>query len=147
MNTGVSSTGVSVELLKIWVPSIVSIITLLINMGFYIFGQPRLGYKYKRKEELSKICEEMFTYLSEIVSLKDLAGAPTKIRNFSLKIHLCFKKGTASKDLSDCLEVIYQMVKQRKNFNDDNDMEEWNDNFRNQCRELRRLLGKYCGGL
>ena len=94
--------------LKIWVPSIVSIITLLVNMGFYIFGQPSLGYKYKRKEHLANICGEMFTYLSEIVSYDDFSGVPTNVRDYSLKIHLCFKSGTATKEISDSLERIFQ---------------------------------------
>ncbi len=147
MDAGTATAGVTLEELKLWVPTIVSIITLLINMGFYVFGQSRLGYKYKRKEELAKISEEMCAYLSEIVSLESFTGVPTKIRNYSLRIHLCFKDGTAKKKLADKLEEIFQAVKQRKTLNDAQDIEAWNERFRNQSRELRKQLGKYCGGL
>lgn len=147
MNICAHLLGMTTEELKIWVPSFVSVITLLINMAFYIFAQPRLGYKYKRKEELAIISAEMFTYLSEIVSLEDFTGVPTKLRNYSLKIHLCFKKGSAKKNIADMLEELFQMAKRRKNLKDEDDIQAWNEELREKCRELRKQLGKYCGGL
>lgn len=133
--------------LAIWIPCIVSIVTLLLNLGFYIFIQPRQSYAYKRKEDLAKISGEMFTYLSGVVSLDDFNGIPTQIRNFSLKIHLCFRTGTAPKEIADCLESIFQMAKERKGFSSEDDVNKWNENFRTELRQLRNGIGKYCGGL
>lgn len=136
-----------IEVLKVWLPSIVSIITLLINLCFYIFVQPRLGYKYKVKEQLYRECTELFVFLTDIVSKTDFNGVPTKIREHSLKIHLCFVSGKADDKTSEKLEEIYQMTKNRKTLNADTEIEAWNIQFRKKSRELRKLLGHYCGGL
>ena len=136
-----------IEVLKVWLPSIVSIITLLINLCFYIFVQPRLGYKYKVKEQLYRECTELFVFLTDIVSKADFNGVPTKIREHSLKIHLCFVNGKADDKTSEKLEEIYQMTKNRKTLNADTEIEAWNIQFRKKSRELRKLLGRYCGGL
>lgn len=136
-----------IEVLKVWLPSIVSIITLLINLCFYIFVQPRLGYKYKVKEQLYRECTELFVFLTDIVSKADFNGVPTKIREHSLKIHLCFVSGKADDKTSEKLEEIYQMTKNRKTLNADTEIEAWNILFRKKSRELRKLLGRYCGGL
>lgn len=136
-----------IEVVKVWLPCIVSIITLLINLCFYIFVQPRLGYKYKVKERLYLECSELFVYLADIVSKDDFNGVPTQIREHSLKIHLCFVSGKADEKTSAKLEEIYQMTKKRKNLNTGAEIEAWNDQFRIASRELRKLLGRYCGGL
>ena len=115
-----------IEVLKVWLPSIVSIITLLINLCFYIFVQPRLGYKYKVKEQLYRECTELFVFLTDIVSKADFNGVPTKIREHSLKIHLCFVSGKADDKTSEKLEEIYQMTKNRKTLNADTEIEAWN---------------------
>ena len=119
-----------IEVLKVWLPSIVSIITLLINLCFYIFVQPRLGYKYKVKEQLYRECTELFVFLTDIVSKTDFNGVPTKIREHSLKIHLCFVSGKADDKTSEKLEEIYQMTKNRKTLNADTEIEAWNIQFR-----------------
>lgn len=146
MNNMVNSMA-DIETIKVWLPSIVSIITLLINLTFYIFVQPRLGYKYKVKEQLYQECSELFAYLADVVSRTDFNGVPTQIRKHSLKIHLCFESGKADDETSEKLEKIYQMTKDRKNLNTDAEIETWNKQFRDESRELRKLLGRYCGGL
>lgn len=100
--------------LQIWVPAIVSVVTLAVNMLFYIFAQPKISYKNKVKESLSKVSVELFDYISEIVSYNDFSGVPTKIRQYSIRIHMCFKEGTAPKELEAILEEIYQAVKKEK---------------------------------
>lgn len=136
-----------IEVVKVWLPSIVSIITLMINLCFYIVVQPRLGYKYKVKEQLYQVSTELFVYLADIVSQTDFNGVPTKIREYSLKIHLCFVGGKADDKTSEKLEEIFQMAKNRKTLIADADIQVWNDKFRVEVRELRKLLSHYCGGL
>ena len=129
-----------------WLPTITSLLTLAVNIYFYICIQTRLGYEYKRKEDLARTCEDFFKYLSKVISFEDFNGVPTEIRNYSLKIHLCFINGQADKDISDKLESLFQLAKQRKSV-DSSSIEEWNVEFRNNVRDLRHLLGKYCGGI
>lgn len=129
-----------------WLPTITSIVTLAVNILFYVCIQSRLGYEYKRKEDLATICEDFFKYLSEVVSYEDFRGVPTTIREYSLKIHLCFLEGQADEDISNKLEDLFQMAKERKSMGSDN-TETWNRDFRQTVRELRHLIGKYCGGI
>ena len=145
--TCVDSNAIQGNNLAIWVPSIISIITLLFNLGFYIFCELRLGYKYRIKQELAKISAELLTYLAEIVSYDTFEGVPTQIRNYSLKIHLCFKTGTADEEIAEELEQIFQAVKCRKKLTDASEIGEWNEKFRKKVRKLRCLLSKYCGAL
>lgn len=133
--------------LEVWLPAVISIVTLVINIAFYICVQSRLGYEYKRREDLAIICEDFFAYISEIISYKNFDGVPTQIRNYSLKIHLCFENGMADKTISEKLEKLFQMAMQRKELDESKDIDIWNNNFRNQSYELRRELGKYCGGI
>lgn len=132
---------------EIWVPAAVSIITLIVNMLFYLFAQPRITYKAIAKENLAKVAVELLNYLAEIVSLDNFDGVPTKIRKYSLQIHLHFKKGTSDGKIEMLLEKIYQEVKLRKNLNTEVEIANWNDNFRVLVRELRKNLAKYCGAL
>ncbi len=133
--------------LALWVPSMISILTLLFNVGFYIFCELRLGYKYQMKQELAKISAELLTYIAEIVSFDTFENVPTTIRNYSLKIHLCFKSGTADKEVAEELEKIFQAVKRRKGITDENEIDQWNSDFRRKARTLRCLLSRYCGAL
>lgn len=135
------------EMLKVWLPSIVSVITLLVNIGYYTFVQPRQNFAYKRREDFCKISSELLTFLSEVVSFDDFSGVLTQIRNYSLKIHLCFKEGEADNSIAERLEEIFQMVKQRKEMDDDTEISCWNDRFRNKVRELRKNLAKFSGVL
>ena len=124
---------------------IVSVVTLIINIFYYIFIQTRLGYKYETKKEFAKICSEFFTYLSEIVSYEKFEGVPTAIRNYSMRIHLCFKSGQADQNITDLLESLYQMAKRRKGLVEKQDTDAWNEEFRAEVTRLRRAVSKYCG--
>ncbi len=84
-------------------------------------------------------------YLAEIISYEDFSGVPTKVRKYSLQIHLCFKKGTANGQLELLLEQIYKEVKNRKTMSDEKLIEEWNDKFRVLVRNLRKALAEWCG--
>ncbi len=137
----------SAEVLKSWGPSIVSIIVLFINILYYIFGQPKVSFKARRKEQLVNISEEFLIFLSEVVSYSDFSGVPTKIRNYSLKIHLCFKEGTAPDHLAKILEELFQKVRLRKGMTTQQDIDKWNGEFRCKVRELRKELAEYCGVL
>lgn len=131
--------------MEIWIPAVVSIITLLVNMFFYIFVQPRLTYKTTAKESLTKVSVELLNYLAEIVSYEDFTGVPTKIRKYSLQIHLQFKNGTAKGDIELNLEKVFQEIQKRKQLSTEVEIEKWNEGFRVLVRDLRKSLAKYCG--
>lgn len=133
--------------LEIWIPAIVSIITLLLNLMFYIFIQPRLTYKATAKESLKKVSVELMNYIAEIISYEDFSNVPTQIRQYSLQIHMHFKKGTSDGQLEILLEQVFKEVKRRKGLIIANDIDKWNDDFRVLARKLRKELAKYCGAL
>lgn len=131
--------------LEIWIPAAVSMITLLLNLIFYIFVQPRITYKSTAKESLTKTSVELLNYLAEIVSMDNFEGVPTKIRKYSIEIHLQFKDGTADGKIELLLEQIFQEVQKRKKITSEAEIDTWNENFRIKVRELRKALAKYCG--
>lgn len=131
--------------LKIWIPAIVSIVTLVINLLFYIFVQPHLTYRAAAKESLTKTAVKLLNYMTEIVSFESFDGVPTNIRKYSMQIHLQFKSGTADHSVELLLEQIFQEVKKRKEIVSSDEIDKWNDNFRVLARELRRELAKYIG--
>lgn len=133
--------------LEIWIPAIVSIITLMLNLLFYIFIQPRLTYKATAKESLKRIAVDLMNYLAEIISYEDFSNVPTQIRKYSLQIHMHFKKGTSDGQLEIFLEQVFQAVKIRKSLTKDEDVDKWNDDFRVLARDLRKQLAKHCGAL
>ena len=133
--------------LEIWVPAIVSIITLVLNLLFYIFIQPRLTYKATAKESLKKVSVDLLNYLAEIISYEQFDGVPTQIRKYSLQIHLHFKAGTSDGALEILLEQIFNEVRKRKNLTSTDDIDKWNDEFRVLARNLRKKLAKHCGVL
>lgn len=141
--------GVTLETnsLEIWIPAIVSIITLLLNLMFYIFIQPRLTYKATAKESLKKISVELLNYLAEIISYEKFDGVPTQIRKYSLQIHLHFKEGTSDGQLEILLEQVFKEVRKRKSLTTTADIDKWNDDFRVLARNLRKNLAKHCGAL
>ena len=141
--------GVTLETnsLEIWIPAIVSIITLLLNLMFYIFIQPRLTYKATAKESLKKVSVELMNYLAEIISYEDFSNVPTQIRKYSLQIHMHFKKGTSDGQLEILLEQVFKEVKRRKSLTTAENIDKWNDDFRVLARKLRKELAKYCGAL
>lgn len=133
--------------LEIWIPAIVSIITLLLNMMFYIFIQPRLTYRSTAKESLKKVSVELLNYLAEIISYEQFDGVPTQIRKYSLQIHLHFKEGTSDGELEILLEQLFKEVRKRKSLTIAADIDNWNDDFRVLARKLRKNLAKHCGAL
>lgn len=131
--------------LQIWIPAAVSIVSLLVNLGFYVFVQPKLTYKVDAKGKLMNTAVEFMNYLTEIVSFDDFNGVPTQIRKYSLQIHLHFKSGTAPKEVADLMETIFQNAKNRKGINTTVEIDSWNADFRDNVRKLRIELAKYCG--
>lgn len=135
------------ENLELWIPAGISVLTLVINLVFYMFVQPRLSYKWGAKESLRNASCDMLKFLSEVVSYEDFAHVPTEVRNYSLRILLHFKDEKNCKGLETALENVYQEVKKRKKIEDDVEIEKWNKDFRETVRVLRRLLAKESGGL
>lgn len=133
--------------LEIWIPAIISTITLVVNLLFYIFVQPRLAYKTTAREALTKTSVELLSYLADIISFDSFDGVPTKIRKYSLQIHLHFKNGTADGKIELLLEQIFKESQRRKQLNAETEIEQWNENFRVLARDLRMNLAKYCGEL
>ena len=133
--------------LEVWLPAAISVITLIVNLCFYIFVQPRLSYKLNAKERLANTSVELLNFLSEVVSLNDFSGVPTRVRKYSIQIHMHFKSGVASKEIERLLEEIFQDCKRRKTLVLKNEIDEWNNSFRQHVRELRIELAKYCGEL
>lgn len=133
--------------LEIWIPAVVSIVTLIINLLFYVFVQPRITYKTTAREALAKTSIEFLNYLTELVSFDNFEGVPTTVRKYSLQIHLHFKSGTADGEIELLLEKIFKETQKRKTLNSETEIENWNDSFRVLVRELRKNLAKYCGEL
>lgn len=133
--------------LEIWIPAIVSIITLVVNLLFYIFIQPRMSYRASAKERLTKISVEMLNYLADIISYENFEGVPTQIRKYSLQIHLHFKSGVAKIQLEQLLELIFQECKKRKELVQEDEIVKWEIEFRDSVRKLRKELARYCGDL
>ena len=48
LTTAAESAKTNTTSFTIWIPAITSIVTFLINMLFYIFGQPKIAFKLKR---------------------------------------------------------------------------------------------------
>ena len=55
--------------LEIWIPAVVSIVTLIINLLFYVFVQPRITYKTTARQALAKTSIEFLNYLSSKVRI------------------------------------------------------------------------------
>lgn len=123
----------------------ISIVTLLVNILFYIIIAPRINFKFQKKEDFLKYSSEFITYLSTINSLKNFDGVLTKIRNYSVSIQLLFKEGIAPDPLHSNMETIYQSVKERKSMISDEEIADWEIRFRSEIRELRMSLAKYTG--
>jgi hypothetical protein len=131
--------------LGIWIPAIISIITLIANIIFYFYIGPQITYRYTRKDKMFEICTEFLNYLSDVVSIDNYNGVPTKIRNYCLKIHMMFIKGNAPEPLSNQMENMFQSVKKRKGIQVDSEISEWEQQFRKDARILRQMLSKYTG--
>lgn len=126
-----------------WIPVILSACTFLFNVFFYMYFRDYLAFKYTRTADLAKISAEFLVYLSEVVSSDDFNGVPTKIRNYSEQILLCFK--IEEKNISNKLEEIFQLAQKRKDISREKDIVLWKESFRLQTSTLQKLLRKYCG--
>lgn len=131
--------------LEVWVPAIIAIISLVVNIVFSVFVAPKVIRENEYRTKLFEVCSEFFEYLSGVPSLSNYNGVPTKIRNYSLKIHLMFKEGSAPKELSESLENVFQKVKKRKELTEASEIDKWNDEFRNELRTLRKKIACYTG--
>ncbi len=129
----------------IWIPAIISIISLIVNTIFTIFIAPIILTRQNQKTEMYKICSGFFGYLTRVVSLKSYEGAPSQIRRYSLKIHLMFKSGNAPEPISTLLEEIFQLVEKRKSLTEDIQIRVWETIYRTKVHELRKGLSKYVG--
>lgn len=137
----------NVSSLEVWLPAAISVLSLIVNLCFYIFVQPRLSYKLTAKERLANTSVELLNYLTEVISYNDFSGVPTQVRKYSIQIHMHFKSGVASKEIEELLEVIFQDCKRRKSMALQSEIDEWNILFRQHLRRLRIELAKYCGEL
>ena len=128
-----------------WFAAVVSICTLLLNILFYIVIAPRINFKFQKKEDFLKYSSEFLSYLSELNSFTSFDGVPSRVKSYCVTIKLLFKSGSAPKELDECMEAVYQLVKKRKSLNDDKAIGQWEEKFRNKTHELRVHLAKYTG--
>lgn len=144
LTTMVAETPISTEIdwLK-WLPVILSACTLFFNFFFYMYFKDYIAFKYSRTAELARIGAEMLAYLSEVESYDDFNGVPTKIKNYSEQILLCFK--IEERDITFLLEDIFKEAQNRKKLNGDGDIKAWRNVFREKTDNLQKLLRKYCG--
>lgn len=127
------------------VTALISIISLLLNILFYIVIAPKISFKFQKKEDFLKYASEFICYLSTINSLTTFDGVPTKVKKYCISIKLLFKKGVAPKPLDDKMEEIFQEVQKRKHLTQKDEISDWNENFRKITHELRIELSKYTG--
>lgn len=130
--------------MEIWIPAVVAIITLIINICFNFIISPMILRKYEVKTKLFDICQEFLIYLTDVVSLDNFDHVPSTVRNYSLKIHVCFKTGEAPKQLKEVLEKLFQAVKERHD-NKCTDIKSWEKDFRDLVKEFRKQISKYVG--
>ncbi len=128
-----------------WFAAAISICTLLLNILFYIVIAPKISFKFQKKEDFLKYSSEFLAYLSGINSREDFEGVPTKVKTYCVTIKLLFKSGSAPKELDDCMEDVYQLVRERKSLTDDKEIWRWEERFRSKTHELRVHLAKYTG--
>lgn len=141
-NVCIESNGIQLNDL---ITASISILSLLLNILFYILIAPKISFRFQRKEDLTKIAVEFLSFLSDMISYKNYDGVPTKVRKYCLSIHLLFKTGKAPTEISNCMEEIYGLAKKRKSMNDNKEIQKWEINIRTKSRELRTLLAKYIG--
>ena len=128
-----------------WVTAGISIITLLLNILFYIIIAPHISFRFQKKADFLKYASELITYLSEINSLETFDGVPTKVKSYCVSIELLFKSGIAPEPLHSNMEKIFQAVKQRKSLLTEQGISDWESDFRKKTHELRKSLAKYTG--
>ena len=123
----------------------ISIISLLLNILFYIIIAPKISFRFQRKDDFLKYSTEFISYLATINSLTCFDGVLTKISTYSITIQLLFKDGKAPDPLHKTLEEIYQSVAKRKSLSEEEKIQEWEIEFRKLTQTLRKDLSKYTG--
>lgn len=125
-----------------WLPVVLNACTLLFNVFFYMYFKDYIAFKYTRTADLAKIGAEFLSFLTEVISYDDFEGVPTKIKNYSEQILLCFR--TDEKEISKLLEELFVSAQKRKSMTD-GDVDYWRKHFREKTSRLQKLLRKYCG--
>lgn len=128
-----------------FVTVLISLLTLFLNILFYIIIAPKISFRFQKREDFLKVSSEFITYLATIVSMEDFSGVPTQVRSYCITIKLLFKKGVAPKSLEELMEDIFQSVKKRKSLTSQEEIKNWENEFRQKTKDLRILLAKYTG--
>lgn len=123
----------------------ISIVTLLLNILFYIIIAPRINFRFQKKEDFLKYSSDFIVYLSKVNSFKSFKGVPTKVKSYCVSIHLLFKSGKAPEPLNSLMEQVFQSVKKRKKLTTPKDINDWEVEFRKLTHELRKELAHYTG--
>lgn len=91
--------------------------------------------------ERYKIYAELLSIVTSIPKSEDDRNSWTyRIRDCSQRLHVLFKGGDAPQDLSNALEQVFQLARQKK----DNAMPpDWPDKQRNSIRILRQEMSKF----
>lgn len=131
--------------LAVWVPAVISILTLIITIIFTVYVSPMISRKHNQKVAMYNICTEFFDYLTDLVSFDNFDGAPSEVRKYSMRIHLMFKSGDAPQKVKETLEAVWKKVKERKTLQDEEKIAAWETSYRGLVRELRKELAKYVG--
>ena len=128
-----------------WVAAGISIVTLLLNILFYIIIAPKISFRFQKKEDFLKCSSEFISYLSEVNSFTCFDGVPTKVKSYCVSIKLLFKSGEAPEPLKTQMEKVFQLVKRRKELSVTDDIKNWEEEFKNETHLLRQYLAKYTG--
>lgn len=128
-----------------FVTALISILTLLLNILFYIVIAPKINFRFQKKEDFLKYSSEFITFLSAVNSLDSFEGIPTKVKSYCVSIELLFKDGVAPEPLRNDMEKVFQAVKQRKTLTSTDEIIQWNSDFRTLTQQLRKSLAKYTG--
>lgn len=123
----------------------ISVATLLLNILFYIIIAPRISFRFQKKEDFLKYSADFISYLSEVNSLTNFDGVPTKVKSFCVSIELLFKNGVAPNPLHADMEEVFQAVKRRKEISSIDEISTWELEFREKTQKLRKSLAKYTG--
>lgn len=121
--------------LEAWLPSIVSVVTLVINLIFLMLIKPKAEEKIKNQQEFLKDANAMLDYLSKVVSLTSYAGAPTTVRQLSIKLLMHYTEEPL--EISEMLESIFQLVKKRKELTEKEDINSWEKEILKAAKRLR----------
>lgn len=128
-----------------FVTVLISVLTLLLNILFYIIIAPRISFRYQKKEDFLKYSSEFINYLAKINSLDSFDGVLTQIKTYCITIELLFKDGVAPEPLHTLMEDIFQSIRKRKRMTSEEEICIWENEFRDKTKELRKALAKYTG--